>query len=141
MNERSNPELAMTHDEVFQRDIIENPDDDSRRLIYADWLEEHSQPERAEFIRVQCELASLPEDDYLRWMELEARERALLAGHREEWARPLQRWVNAAGFRRGFVESVTVRPEAFLEHAAALFQAAPVRRVHFQTATLQLARP
>jgi uncharacterized protein (TIGR02996 family) len=33
------------------------PDDDAPRLIYADWLDEHSQPERAEFIRVQCELA------------------------------------------------------------------------------------
>ena len=33
------------------------PDDDAPRLIYADWLDEHGQPERAEFIRVQIELA------------------------------------------------------------------------------------
>jgi len=33
------------------------PDDDAPRLVYADWLDEHGQPERAEFIRVQCELA------------------------------------------------------------------------------------
>jgi uncharacterized protein (TIGR02996 family) len=37
--------------------ILANPDDDAPRLIYADWLDEHGEPERAEFIRVQCELA------------------------------------------------------------------------------------
>ena len=35
------------------------PDEDTVRLVYADWLDEHGQPERAEFIRVQCELAKL----------------------------------------------------------------------------------
>jgi len=37
--------------------IRQAPDDDAPRLIYADWLDEHGQPERAEFIRVQIELA------------------------------------------------------------------------------------
>lgn len=41
------------------RDICANPADNAPRLIYADWLDEHDQPERAEFIRVQCELARL----------------------------------------------------------------------------------
>lgn len=42
--------------QAFERAIIESPDDDTVRLIYADWLDEHGQPERAEFIRLQCEL-------------------------------------------------------------------------------------
>jgi uncharacterized protein (TIGR02996 family) len=67
----------MTHDNAFRRDIIENPDDDTPRLVYADWLDEHGQPERAEFIRVQCELARMPAGDPRR-AELEARERELL---------------------------------------------------------------
>jgi uncharacterized protein (TIGR02996 family) len=37
--------------------IIANPADDVARLVYADWLDEHDRPERAEFIRLQCELA------------------------------------------------------------------------------------
>jgi uncharacterized protein (TIGR02996 family) len=53
----------MTSDEAFLRDICEHPEDDAPRLVYADWLEEHGNPERAEFIRVQCRLAALPEDD------------------------------------------------------------------------------
>jgi len=38
--------------------IIARPDDDTPRLVYADWLEEHGDPERAGFIRLQCRLAS-----------------------------------------------------------------------------------
>lgn len=39
--------------------IIAQPKDDLPRLVLADWLEEHGQPELAEFIRVQCELAKV----------------------------------------------------------------------------------
>lgn len=35
------------------------PADDLPRLVVADWLEEHGEPDRAEFIRVQVRLASL----------------------------------------------------------------------------------
>lgn len=37
--------------------IAKNPDEDDPRLRYSDWLEENGNPERAEFIRVQCELS------------------------------------------------------------------------------------
>jgi uncharacterized protein (TIGR02996 family) len=41
----------------FLRKIAENPGDDAPRLVFADWLDEHKQHERAEFIRLQIELA------------------------------------------------------------------------------------
>ncbi|QEG29765.1 hypothetical protein GobsT_45630 [Gemmata obscuriglobus] len=37
--------------------ILNNPNDDTARLVFADWLEEHGEPERAEFIRAQIEPA------------------------------------------------------------------------------------
>ncbi|MBN9118381.1 MAG: TIGR02996 domain-containing protein [Planctomycetes bacterium] len=37
--------------------ILANPDEDTPRLVFADWLDEHGDAPRAEFIRVQCELA------------------------------------------------------------------------------------
>jgi len=37
----------------FLRAICLHPDDDAPRLIFADWLDENGQPERAEFIRSQ----------------------------------------------------------------------------------------
>src|SRR5437764_13946726 len=102
----------MTPDEAFLADIIEHPDDDTPRLVYADYLDERGDP-RAEFIRVQCQLAKLPEGDARR-EELEARERALLKAHKKEWLGPLNRLVKdrrgQPGYRfcRGFVEEVTV---------------------------------
>ena len=35
------------------------PDEDAPRLVLADWLEERGESGRAEFVRVQCELAAL----------------------------------------------------------------------------------
>jgi uncharacterized protein (TIGR02996 family) len=37
--------------------VLPKPPDDTPRLVYADWLEENGEPERAEFIRVQVELS------------------------------------------------------------------------------------
>lgn len=73
----------MTHDD-FIRAIIGNPDDDAPRLVFADWLEERGESERAEFIRVQIELARLPEGDRRR-RRLEERERELLEQHTLLW--------------------------------------------------------
>jgi len=52
--------------------ILDDPAADAPRLIFADWLEEHGQPERAEFIRVQCEIARLTA-----WQETNPRYREL----------------------------------------------------------------
>lgn len=39
--------------------VCESPDDDTPRLILADWYDEHGQPDRAGFIRAQIELDRL----------------------------------------------------------------------------------
>lgn len=41
--------------------ILAHPEQDVRRLIYADWLQEHGQEDRAEFIRVQIEYTLIHE--------------------------------------------------------------------------------
>lgn len=51
----------MTDGERLLRRILENPADDATRLVYADYLEENGEAERAEFIRLQVELAKTPE--------------------------------------------------------------------------------
>lgn len=40
--------------------VLENPASDTARLVYADWLDEHGDPERAEFIRCQIEHSRIP---------------------------------------------------------------------------------
>lgn len=43
----------------IMRPIIDEPDDDAHRLICADWLEEHGDQPRAQYIRTQVAIANL----------------------------------------------------------------------------------
>jgi uncharacterized protein (TIGR02996 family) len=43
--------------------VQEQPDEDAPRLVYADWLEEMGQRERAEYVRLQVQLGRLGERD------------------------------------------------------------------------------
>jgi uncharacterized protein (TIGR02996 family) len=70
--------------EAFLRASDETPDDDAPLLVYADWLDDQGQPERAELIRVQCRRARLPPQDP-RWPALRQREDQLLAAHKGQW--------------------------------------------------------
>src|SRR5687767_2099915 len=73
------------------------PDDDAPRLVYADWLDENGQPARAEFIRVQCELARRESP------ELRRREAELLTAHHDMFAGPLAAPELRFRFHRGFI--------------------------------------
>jgi uncharacterized protein (TIGR02996 family) len=53
----------MDERKAFLAAITASPDDDTPRLVFADWLQEHGEDERAEFIRVQCEIARLDQVD------------------------------------------------------------------------------
>jgi uncharacterized protein (TIGR02996 family) len=120
----------LTHDDAFLEAVIAVPEDDTPRLVYADFLDEQGQADRTEFIRVQCALARMPRDEPRR-EELAAREQALLAAHQKEWAGPLAGLAEKCEFQRGFAEAVTLAGEDFLEHAEALFATAPVRDATF----------
>ena len=67
----------MTHNDLLFQQIMEQPEDDGLRLMYADRLEQEGHHDRAEFIRVQCALnsAALQSDQR---SQLEVRERELL---------------------------------------------------------------
>src|SRR5436309_8343756 len=65
---------------AFLDAIKENPDDDTPRLILADWLMENGDEVRGEFLQLQCRLAPLAEDDPNR-AALVAREVELLQRH------------------------------------------------------------
>src|SRR5215471_10732796 len=89
----------MTPELGFLR-AMQEEDDDTSRFVFADWLEEHGRPERAEFFRVQCELARwMP--DLERRTQLRQREQELLARHGEEWIGPLREYCLSWRFERG----------------------------------------
>lgn len=56
----------MTDEATLLAAVAAAPDDDTPRLVYADWCDDHGRPDRAEFVRVQCRLAagSPADDDY-----------------------------------------------------------------------------
>jgi uncharacterized protein (TIGR02996 family) len=105
--------------------VLAAPEDDRPRRAYADWLARQGQPERADFVRVQCELAGLPEGDERRG-ELRGREEELAARFGERWAGPVLGLVQGHAFRRGLLEVVEMAAQVFVERARELFQAAPV---------------
>jgi uncharacterized protein (TIGR02996 family) len=127
----------MSYTDAFLQAILNDPEDDTVRLIYADWLEERGDP-RGEFIRLQCRLAGLPVGHPER-AALKRRERELLRKYAEEWSRPVNGLAVADWtFRRGFIEEVTMRAEAFLRDAQALFGAVPLRCLHLEQAAWHL---
>jgi uncharacterized protein (TIGR02996 family) len=80
---------------AFLEEMAERPDDDGARLIYADWLDDHGEPQRAEFIRLQC---GPGRDD----PAVAHRAEELLRAHRAEWEAPFQVVGAEVHFRRGF---------------------------------------
>jgi uncharacterized protein (TIGR02996 family) len=141
----------MSPDEAsLLRAVLAAPDADEPRLAYADRLAESSRNSdlaRAEFIRLQIELAQLPDEDP-RWPTLIGRERELLGRYRTGWERPLRdrfkpplaspgRWLRTQlfgnggrwGFRRGFVEHILAAAPRFLAEDAAVLDHTPIRRI------------
>src|SRR5258707_345300 len=83
----------MPDDPTFLKAILAAPEDDALRLVYADWLQENGQPERAGFIRAECARAVLHDDsdfapnewDNTRYWELHERARELYDRHAATW--------------------------------------------------------
>lgn len=116
----------------FLDDIVSRIDDDTPRLVYADWLMENGQDDRAEFIRVQVELARLPSWDAAR-VRLRLREQELLKQHGEAWLAELPAIEGAKweGFRRGIVAEVSFASfEALRANGHACRAVAPVEAVN-----------
>jgi uncharacterized protein (TIGR02996 family) len=116
----------VTEEDALMRAVIAEPDDDAPRLIYADWLDEHGESERAEFIRVQIAAAGLSLKDP-RLPPLWRREGQLLRRNREAWAAPIRAVSRAHRFFRGFVEYVACDAGQVLSYGGELFTLAPIR--------------
>lgn len=123
----------MSDDEALIRAIAEQPEEDTPRLALADWLDElggEANVARAEFIRIQVELARQP--DATTQAELRRREAELWVLHRHAWRESLPEipGVNWRGFDRGFITTIDVElMNDFVRFAPRIFAAAPVLSV------------
>jgi uncharacterized protein (TIGR02996 family) len=133
---------------AFIAAIVAEPDEDTPRLVAADFLEEHGEADRAAFIRVQVELARLGASGLGasgEAHELRKKERAFLGPRSEKphlWAaeecpelvRANPRTLRFEGaerlvWRRGFVEAVWCPAAEWLRHGVAVRARNPVREV------------
>jgi uncharacterized protein (TIGR02996 family) len=118
--------------------IADRPADDTPRLAYADWLDDHAEyfPDpaaaraRAEFIRVQCEvkrLEHLPNALLQGYADLYRRQDALLTHHRRDLLGPLSDALGPhdAVFDRGFVTELGLDAAAFVQHASFIASLTP----------------
>jgi uncharacterized protein (TIGR02996 family) len=114
--------------------IIQQPEEDTPRLAFADWLDEHGEANRAEFIRAQHKLIGLPlkSDERVR---LETRTAELLTKHRKIWAADVYRVMGSSarlGWRRGFPEGVTGYFEHLIDRMDRLPKVMPLTAMRLQ---------
>jgi uncharacterized protein (TIGR02996 family) len=121
--------------EPFLRAICANPEDDTVRLVYADWLDENGDPERAEFIRTQVTLAGQADqlgEQYYR--------PAVLKKNWNLWRSELPRLSGvewSSYFWRGFVSGVCVDTGKWLiQQREQIFQTAPIQSLVLNDAGL-----
>jgi uncharacterized protein (TIGR02996 family) len=124
----------MSDEEALLAAIAAHPDEDTPRLAYADWLDEHDRHVRAEFIRVQIEIAqkeTLPRVLQNRYVDIWKRNQELIDNHRDDLLGPLAALPKdtKVEFRRGFVSEVQVNVDEFFRNARALLAALPLPRV------------
>src|SRR5262245_32988540 len=123
----------MSTEDAFLKAIAKDPENDAPRLVFADWLDEHGQPERAEFIRLQCALIELPENHPDRPPKA-ARAEQLLKVHEKAWLGPLCELLMEWRFWRGFVASAVVDLRVFVGKTREIFRHAPLEWVQFRRA-------
>lgn len=108
--------------------ILADPDDDTARLVFADWLQENGQPLRSEFIRAQIEAVRAdPFGPASRKAERRAAE--ILEEYRPAWTRHLngRGLVEFPGFERGFISRLAIEPVSFVNQIETLFTTEPVQ--------------
>lgn len=132
---------------AFLTAIVANPHDDTARLVYADWLDEHGQADRAAEIRLEHPpwLGGRGRDA-TRWQSLAHRllEPHVPASWRpwvvEYGAKPPTTWAEkVAGFhptvapvmcfiRHGFVAGIAMSERRFLDHSQTICAHQPITR-------------
>ena len=137
--------------------VLENPDDDLPRLVYADYLDENGDPKRAEFIRAQIAIARLSFEEAYDSDEYVSAIRSVSSIEAKDYLN----WIRQAGFpfgdlgkvyfdskddsirirddetcnqfhfRKGFVEKI-IAPEAWCSDNWHSIISHPISAIHFQ---------
>ncbi len=117
---------------AFRAAICATPEDDTLRLVYADWLDEQGEFALAEFIRTQIELSHLTPTDPRR-PDLEDRENELLRTHETTWLGSVPGSITSWKFDRGFLKEIAGDPRTLIHPGVEAFlESHPVTRLDLQ---------
>jgi uncharacterized protein (TIGR02996 family) len=126
--------------DALRQAVLASPDDDLPRLVFADYLEENGDPDRAAFIRAQIELAKTPEYEPFAVL-CKTRKREWVTG--EPWAGELPGGsyppvlsYAPPSFRRGFGWDVQLSGPHQTALLADLLELQPYQALHVGTGTL-----
>jgi uncharacterized protein (TIGR02996 family) len=123
-------------EQAFMASILAEPDDDTPRLVFADWLDERGTEDdkaRAALIRAQCRMEHLPAD----FAKLEREARSILRKHEGRWTKDLRaaKLLDSFTFRRGFLDGGSMSATTFVRRGEELFRLAPtIRTMRFPNA-------
>lgn len=121
---------------AFLRHLLESPQDEVARLVFADWLEERDQPYRAEFIRVSVRWANSADEDERK--SLGTRRDQLKA---ENWAAVTGGLPNERGglyqFNLGLPVMVDLTGPEALALGETIFAAYPIPQISLRRFNLQ----
>lgn len=110
------------HDALLNA-IAEHPEEDTPRLMYADWLDENGEPERADFVRAQVEIGRAGVSGAELYAAVQ-KNRYYLGNFVRHWrdALPSVPGVEWGDFNRGLVEEVRAQNERpVVDRAARIF--------------------
>lgn len=126
----------MTDADALLDAIFVDPHNDTLRLIYADWLEDHDEPELAALVRLQMAIHRLQHGDPGR-ADLRRREATAWAAYKRKWGHALAYGtITRASFVRGLLNTVVRVPLGdFLRLSNDWGPGFPVRRLHLWDTT------
>jgi uncharacterized protein (TIGR02996 family) len=117
---------------AFLTDILANRDNDTPRLIYADWLDDNGEGERAEFIRLQVTSGKPIYVGGEVWMEpTDDKAADLLCLNVGGWTpcSTEEETYTEWSWRRGFIESLSCRKEMWTASGPDIVMAHPIDHV------------
>lgn len=125
----------MTEGYQLLQNIIEEPEDDGLRLIFADWCDDNGEPERAEFIRAQIEnyrLCRLDAPAYSpeRHDLLQTIDR--LTPRTADWILDTvdrKTFIATVVWTRGFIDEVRCLPSVWCSYGPSVVRLHPIERV------------
>lgn len=125
----------------FLRDIIANKKDNTPRLIYADWLDENNQEDRANYIRLQVEKSTIVPCHsykdmgllrpvgacYCRYCVISLESQALFIKYQRDWIENLGGILGISlKLERGFISKIHMSAKQWMESYEKIVDSYPI---------------